>query len=136
MGTNLDDLFPLVSGKLPCFWLQATVIVAGCICFFWSCLHISINQLLQPKAFSSCCLGQKLPAVHSASLRMPSRTKCFEDPADDFSFDSHWFCRWTLPVYSTVLFPNRPFQKLSQFHGLFAFQPNLYKNDGRLFPVT
>jgi hypothetical protein len=34
MGTNLDDLFPLVSGKLPCFWLQATVIVAGRICFF------------------------------------------------------------------------------------------------------
>jgi len=34
MGTNLDDLFPLVSGKLPCVRLQATVIVAGCICFF------------------------------------------------------------------------------------------------------
>jgi hypothetical protein len=59
---------------------------------------------------------------------MPSRTKCFEDPADDFSFDSHWFCRWTLPVYSTLLSPNRPFPKLTPFRGLFAFQPNHFKN--------
>jgi hypothetical protein len=84
-------------------------------------------------AFGPCCLCQKPTAVHSASLRMPSRTKCFEDPADDFSFDSHWFCRWTLPVYSTLLSPNRPFPKLSPFRGLIAFQPNHFKNVLRFY---